>query len=142
MNTARLPAIRTPPKNSPRSVVVQPSASASSYSTLPFDPASVDGLINPHDCACLEIRDSDSKLYKVLLAHIAKAAPAASSFRVMDQDDDSDDDGDGDDDEIEPQKTAKSQLGAGLGVFELDDLAGAPIVAVHQTSGEAVASVG
>merc|ERR1719473_1025963 len=132
MHTARLPSIQTPPKVSPRPLIALPRA-ATSYSTLPFDPVCVDGLINPHDCAFLEIQDCDSKLYKVLLAHLAKAAPDANSFRMMDQADDSDSDD-------EPSKEAKSQLGAGLGVFQLADLAGAPIVAIHQTSGEALAN--
>merc|ERR1719230_875335 len=80
--------------------VVQPMRTPAKYSTLPFDPACVAGLIDPHDCSFLEIRDTDGQLYELLLTHIAKVAPEANSFRVVrqrnacesDSDDDDDDD--------------------------------------------------
>merc|ERR1719263_1470518 len=125
----------------PLLVQAQKSSAPSTFSTLPFNPDLVDGLIDPRNCSMLEVLESDARMYQLLITHIAKSAADACSFRVTGQherDSDSDSDDGGDDGPEDEQP--KSELVAGLGVFELADLTGAPIVAIHQTSGEAVSN--
>ena len=121
----------------PLLVQAQRSSAPSTFSTLPFNPDLVDGLIDPRNCSMLEVLESDARMYQLLIAHIAKSAADACSFRVTGQHErDSDSDSDDEPEDEQP----KSELVAGLGVFTLADLTGAPIVAIHQTSGEAVAN--
>ncbi len=138
-----LPALaaRKSPVAPPLLVQAPRSSPPPTFSTLPFNPDMVDGLIDPRNCSMLEVLESNARSYQLLIAHIAKSADSACSFRVTGQpedDSDSDDDDDGGDGPEDEQP--KSELVAGLGVFELADLTGAPIVAIHQTSGEAVSN--
>jgi len=109
------------------------------FSTCSFDKGAVAHLLNPADATALEVKTSD-RAYGVLLKHIARhsAKPVSSFWMGDDADsDDSDDDGEVEDEQDEDPMFA---FKAGLGVFELLDLDGNKIIAVHQSCGPPLAS--